>query len=371
MTNAGTLKEQLTKAFNDILQSISSVTAVSVDMPTATLGEGADLYRTTFEVQYWSGDVIREKLTTSDRTLVWSAAELLSVRSADDRKIYYPSRTGSAVSLSPFTYSSLSGQRSDASWLAVLNTDPATNSADGQAKKRIEFLRGEVRDDLRVRKPLASGKPNVLGDIVNSSLVRVKGGLYRASAADKLEGSTAYAAFAAKQAAKEMLYVGANDGMLHAFDAASGKEEFAFIPSGVKDSLNVLASRYGAGGAPHRYFVDGTPVVSDVYFGNAWHRVLVGSLGAGGRQVFALDVTDPTSPGCCGSSGLNRTNAWVTRCPRLSWRGSTTPAGPRAGGWYSCPMATRRRTAPPASPACLCWMSPVARSSGALISRQA
>ena len=60
VTNAGTLKEQLTKAFNDILQSISSVTAVSVDMPTATLGEGADLYRTTFEVQYWSGDVIRE-----------------------------------------------------------------------------------------------------------------------------------------------------------------------------------------------------------------------------------------------------------------------------------------------------------------------
>lgn len=296
VTNAGTLKDQLTKAFNDILQNISSVTAVSVDMPTATLGEGADLYRTTFEVQYWSGDVIREKLTTSDRTLVWSAAELLSERSADDRKIYYPSRTGSAVSLSPFTYSSLSGQRSDASWLAVLNTDPATNSADGQAKKRIEFLRGEVRDDLRVRKPLASGKPNVLGDIVNSSLVRVKGGLYRASAADKLEGSATYAAFAAKQAAKEMLYVGANDGMLHAFDAASGKEEFAFIPSGVKNSLNVLTSRYGAGGAPHRYFVDGTPVVSDVYFGNAWHRVLVGSLGAGGRQVFALDVTDPTSP---------------------------------------------------------------------------
>lgn len=143
----------------------------------------------------------------------------------------------------------------------------------------------------------------MLGDIVNSSLVRVKGGLYRASAADKLEGSTAYAAFAAKQAAKEMLYVGANDGMLHAFDAASGKEEFAFIPSGVKDSLNVLASRYGAGGAPHRYFVDGTPVVSDVYFGNAWHRVLVGSLGAGGRQVFALDVTDPTSPVAVGVRG--------------------------------------------------------------------
>lgn len=143
VTNAGTLKEQLTKAFNDILQSISSVTAVSVDIPTATLGEGADLYRTTFEVQYWSGDVIREKLTTSDRTLVWSAAELLSVRSADDRKIYYPSRTGSAVSLSPFTYSSLSGQRPmRPGWPCSTRTRPRTPPMARQKAHRVPAWRG-------------------------------------------------------------------------------------------------------------------------------------------------------------------------------------------------------------------------------------
>lgn len=307
VTNAGTLKEQLTKAFNDILQNISSVTAVSVDMPTASMSEGADVYRTSFEAESWSGDVIREKLTTGSRTLAWSAAERLSERSADDRRIYYPSRTGGAVTLSPFTFSSLSGQPLDASWLEVLNTDPVTNTTDGQARKRIEFLRGQARDELRVRKLLANGKPNVLGDIVNSSLVRVKAGLYRASAADKLEGSSGYAAFAAGQASREMLYVGANDGMLHAFDAATGREEFAFIPSGVKDALHVLTSpKYGVDGASHRYFVDGTPVLSDVYFGNAWHRVLIGSLGAGGRQIFALDVTDPTAPRLLWEFGLEQ-----------------------------------------------------------------
>ena len=298
VTNAGTLKAQLTKAFNDILQNISSVTAVSVDMPTASLAGGAGLYRTSFEAEYWSGDVISESITATGRTQKWSAAELLSVRSTDDRRIYYASKTGSTAALSTFTFAGLNGKQGDADWLESLNKDPLTNAVDGQAKKRIEFLRGEARDELRVRKPLPNNKPNVLGDIVNSSLVRVKGGLYRATAADKLEGSTSYAAFAENQAAKEMLYVGSNDGMLHAFDAASGKEEFAFIPSGVKDSLNRLtAAKYGTGGGlPHRYFVDGTPVVSDVYFGNAWHRVLVGSLGAGGRQVFALDITDPTVP---------------------------------------------------------------------------
>ena len=136
----------------------------------------------------------------------------------------------------------------------------------------------------RVRKP-RTGKPNVLGDIVNSSLVRVKGGLC-ASAADKL-GSTAYAALPRNRLPRRCC-VGANDGML-ATDAASG-EEFAFI--GREDRRPVLEGR---GRRPHRYFVDGMPVVSDVYFATpgtgcwsaAWARA---------RQVFADAWTPP--PGC-------------------------------------------------------------------------
>ena len=128
----------------------------------------------------------------------------------------------------------------------------------------------------------------------------MKGALYRAGAADTLEGTGSnYAAFATGQAEKsEMIYVGANDGMLHAFRADTGDESFAFIPTAMRNNLNTLtAPDYGKkDGTPHRYYVDGTPVASDVYFGSAWHKVLIGSLGAGGRQVFALDVTNPASP---------------------------------------------------------------------------
>ena len=90
-----------------------------------------------------------------------------------------------------------------------------------------------------------------------------------------------------------MLFVGANDGMLHAFDALTGVERWAYIPSQLVPSLRVLTDpRYR-----HRYFVDGSPVVGDAYYDAAWKSVLVGTLGAGGRGVFALDVTNPDSFG--------------------------------------------------------------------------
>ena len=86
-----------------------------------------------------------------------------------------------------------------------------------------------------------------------------------------------------------MLYVGANDGMLHAFDALTGVEKFAYIPKAVfPDLASLTAPNY-----VHQYFVDGSPYAGDAYFGDAWHTVLLGVTGAGGRAVFALDVTNP------------------------------------------------------------------------------
>jgi type IV pilus assembly protein PilY1 len=308
VTNATTLKAQMTKAFNDILQNTNSVTAVSVDVPGGTIAAGADVYRTSFEADGWVGDVIREKLTETatnqplNYVRQWSAAEKLAARDKAGRKILYAGAGSATPTLRPFTFTDISAQTADAAWLTALNLDPSTNPsrADGKAEQRIAFLRGET-NTLRVRKNVPSGAgANVLGDIVNSSPLRVKGALYRPAAADPLEGTGSnYAAFATGQAARsEMIYVGANDGMFHAFRAEDGVEEFAFIPTAVRDNLKTLtAPDYGKkDGTPHRYYVDGTPVASDVYFGAAWHKVLIGSLGAGGRQVFALDVTNPTSP---------------------------------------------------------------------------
>ncbi len=303
VTNATTLKDQLTKAFNNIMQTTTSVTAASVSMPTSNLALGADIFRTSFESELWSGDVIRDAIGTDRKTTrVWSAAEELSKVTPTARKVLYASKApNGSLSLKSFTFASLSAGTDDAAWLNALNIDPVTLTPDGKAKDRIAFLRGARNDALRVRKEIVkgSGKYNVLGDIVNSSLVRVSGGLYNPGMANRLEGTSKYGAFdTAQMALSPMLYVGGNDGMLHAFDTKDGKEVFAYIPSSLKGSLNVLtAPEYGsARGKQHQYFVDGTPVISDVYFGDAWHKVLIGSLGAGGKQIFALDITDPNSP---------------------------------------------------------------------------
>ncbi|WP_261208935.1 pilus assembly protein [Variovorax sp. CY25R-8] len=346
VTNATTLKAQMTKAFNDIVQNTNSVTAVSVDAPNGTITAGADLYRTRFEADGWVGDVIRERLTENSSGGLnyerqWSAAEKLSTRSSTSlaaRKILYAAAGTTTPTLRPFTFTDISAQTADAAWITALNKNPAssTGQSDSKAAQRIAFLRGE-NNTLRVRKYLPNSTTtfNLLGDIVNSSPLRVKGALYRAAAADALEGTGSdYTAFTTGQASQpEMIYVGANDGMFHAFRAATGEEEFAFVPTAVRDTLNTLtAPDYGKkDGTPHRYYVDGTPVASDVFFGGAWHKVLIGSLGAGGRGVFALDVTNPTSP-------------------QLLWEfnGSNSDADRQNMG-YSLPQPTIARLNDPAS----------------------
>jgi type IV pilus assembly protein PilY1 len=101
-----------------------------------------------------------------------------------------------------------------------------------------------------------------------------------------------YAAFRADNASRaSMIYVGANEGMLHGFDAASGQETIAYVPQGIYDTLPRLTSP----GYVHAYFVDGSPFAGDIHDGSRWHTYLAGFLGAGGRGYFALDVTDPSA----------------------------------------------------------------------------
>nr|MDQ2695074.1 PilC/PilY family type IV pilus protein [Pseudomonadota bacterium] len=97
------------------------------------------------------------------------------------------------------------------------------------------------------------------------------------------------------------VYVGANDGMLHAFNAETGRELFAYVPASLS-----AADVTGSGGGlyrltqqdyqnNHRYYVDMTPTVAEAQIDNAWRTVLVGGLGAGGRGLYALDITNPTT----------------------------------------------------------------------------
>ncbi len=141
-----------------------------------------------------------------------------------------------------------------------------------------------------------SPDPWVLGDIVNSDPIFVGADDF---GYDVLPEGSNYKAFVtANTARRKMVYVGANDGMLHGFDANitgadAGKEILAYVPNAVYTQLNSLsAPGYNT---THVYSVDGSPRAGDAYFNGAWHTVLLGSTGAGGHAVFALDVTNPGS----------------------------------------------------------------------------
>ena len=176
----------------------------------------------------------------------------------------------------------------------------------------VNFLRGQrglenfVTD---VANELYRKRDHVLGDIVDGQPVYVR-------APFATYGDAGYAAFAAANAGRTpMLYVAANDGMLHAFyagtsdvDPQGGKEAWAIIPTSVLPNLYTLADANYQN--VHRYFVDGTPTVSDVYDGTNWKTLLVGGLNDGGRSFYALDVTDPVNP-----KGMWEFNWSSTVCP--------------------------------------------------------
>ncbi len=173
---------------------------------------------------------------------------------------------------------------------ATCLNDAAKASASGQAL--VDFLRGDRSNEGTYFRQRA----RVLGDIVSSEAEYVKQPPFRYSDAG-------YADFkAAKANRAATVYVGANDGMLHAFDAITGQERWAFIPPSLLPDLHLLADiDYNN---KHRYFVDGTAETGDICpsapsstcSASEWRTILVGGMNQGGQSYYALDVTDPASP---------------------------------------------------------------------------
>jgi hypothetical protein len=102
---------------------------------------------------------------------------------------------------------------------------------------------------------------------------------------------------------ESVVYIGANDGSLHAFDLMTGQEKWAFVPQSMHAKLNLAKTDTLFDmcdlGYCHQYFVDGSPQAGDVYanfgLGNEWRTILVTGLREGGESYFALDVTSGLS----------------------------------------------------------------------------
>ncbi len=299
--------DAMVRAFKSILDRIAERmgSAASPAINSGQLEEaGESLVSYAFHTYYysdegWAGDL---KAFTKRRQLNeetnqyeviteedWSARALLDGRT-EARNINIAG-TGS-TGLQAFTWSS-AGDASATGTLANLlrndldNVESPCNSASC-AEKRLNFLRGDRSDEGT----LFRQRRSILGDMVSSKPVSVRGARYLVGYANSIERNNKYRAFLeARETRAPRIYVGANDGMLHAFDALNGQETFAFVPTAVFPNLYRLTGKtYN-----HHFYVDGSPVVADAYIGDAWRTVLIGTLRAGGKGLFALDITDPAN----------------------------------------------------------------------------
>ena len=157
--------------------------------------------------------------------------------------------------------------------------------ADGQGEARVAYLRGERRRELGQPQGLFRKRESVLGDIGRSVPLIV------GAPAPSIMGD-GHDAFRAQATGRSMaVYVGAHDGMLHAFAAANGAELFAYVPRAL---IAALAGSSDPGSQAHAY-ADGSAGQGDALLGGRWRTVLASGMGRGARGVFALDITDPSA----------------------------------------------------------------------------
>ncbi|BBL73093.1 pilus assembly protein [Methylomagnum ishizawai] len=305
------LRDKLGEIINTIAQnsgSASSVATTSVYLSADTL-----VFMAGFDSGDWSGEVYAFKFADgrlSDPP-VWQASAKLTSASYPYRQqhifSYNPQGTacgGGAVGKAiPFDWEFLNCDQQ-----AQLDSgyDPdQTLPPDKLGPARVEYLKGDTSKEMRHGGPFrdrtdAKGSTErLLGDFVNSNPAFAGGQDFGYDLLPGTEG-TAYADYLANDKASRppMLYIGGNDGMLHAFNAtggaAGGEEVFGYVPSTAYANLNRLSSpAYIQDSSHHKFFVDGSPWVGDAYLGGRWKTLLLGTTGAGGRGVFALDIGHP------------------------------------------------------------------------------
>ncbi|MDN6855741.1 PilC/PilY family type IV pilus protein [Pseudomonas sp. CAN2814] len=281
------LRAELKQAFARIA---ASADATSRQLSAA--GTSGEVLVTSLEARRWSGDLqLWQKGSTEP---LWSAARSLDELTESQlggRTIFTAVPTASQAkdgpqvlrSAVPFAWSSL---------------DEVQRAALGN-EALLDYLRGSRRDErdaLHADRQFRQ-RGSRLGDIDHSRPAYSwhDPQLYEALPVAQDDGKTLgesyrqFLAGAAYQQRAPLVAVGANDGMLHGFDARDGRELFAYVPAAVFGHLRELADP----GYAHRYFVDASPSVGNAWVGGRWRTLLVGGTGAGGNSVFALDVTDP------------------------------------------------------------------------------
>jgi type IV pilus assembly protein PilY1 len=302
-SNPNTLSNALLGALSDVTKAVGSAAGAATNSLEPVAGDNNQAYIATYTTVEWTGDIRAYPLDAmtgviDTTTATWSARAQLEAISAGSRTIKYMHPV--SKTLRPFTYGNLNTDGYGANFLNFCTKSPtplqcgtlaaAQVTSANNGDNLVNFLRGDstYEAETNLADPLYRERTAKLGDIINASPAYVK----KSPLQYTDSGHASYVTSTATR--KGVLYGAANDGMLHAFDATTGAEMWAFIPSFVMPNMFQLADTNYRDN--HKFFVDGSPVVGDIYTGSVWKTILVGGLNSGGRGYYALDITDPDNP---------------------------------------------------------------------------
>ena len=283
-------------------QPLGSIGPIELSNSDLSVG-GVTAFRGWFENGSWQGDVIQYNVSTdgrltttidtsgftpkqgpanADGTLNWSAyLKMNSLNANFWQNTVWPARkiitrhsdTGLQI---PFRWNDLSAAQKEM-------IDSVSAAANAASSDILDYIRGDQSNEAGNGGTLRA-RASRLGDIIHSNPEYV--GIPEDTHTDE-----DYVAFKnanlVRVGKKARVYVGANDGFLHALRASDGYSDWSYLPSMLMPKLPRLA------GVPyaHRYYVDGGITVRDAKLSDNWRTVLVGSLGAGGKGLYLLDVT--------------------------------------------------------------------------------
>ncbi|WP_338845674.1 PilC/PilY family type IV pilus protein [Massilia sp. W12] len=307
--NPKSFRDGLIAALEDISKAQAAASTVALNFSSTMSGDGL-AFVPGFESGSWAGSLKARRVVDGAVTaqVAWQAENLIPAWSA--RNILTWDRAQAKAV--PFQWANLSADQ---------------KTALGNSSDVLEYLRGNNAKE-RSQNGTFRNRPHKLGDIVNSSPAYVKDANFA------YQNMGGYRTFqASKQTRTPMVYVGANDGMLHAFNANTGVEAFAYVPNAVYPNLKKLTETNYA----HRYFVDGQLVEADAFKANdGWRTLLLGSTGAGAKALFALDVTAPANASGANQLGASnvlweKSNADISDLGHVL--GKSTVAKMRNGAW--------------------------------------
>jgi type IV pilus assembly protein PilY1 len=275
------------KAFQTILGRISgrSGSAGTAATTSGFVLSNTAIYQSAFSTTGWNGEVFSKQINLDGSIGVerWNTNDTLTNANWQTRNLFGRQLKTAALPnppVIPFNWSSM-------------NTD--TRSAL-QSENVTKWLRGDPSFE-RDNAACTAGcvyrrRAKLLGDVLGSAPVLSSIEDFGYKSAPWPGGGDIYRNYlTAKAARTPVLLVGANDGFVHGLNANDGSELFGYSPGELVSNLWRLSED------PYvkRAYVDGPITIGDAYLGAAWKTIAVGTLGAGGKSVYALDITNPTT----------------------------------------------------------------------------